>query len=300
MAAPEGKQRMTSPLIPAKPAPRPIRCIVLDLDGTTLNARGRLSAANRAAIERAISRGIEVVIASGRSFSSLPEDLTGIPGIRYAITSNGAAIYRITPAMCITRHLMSEASVSGILSLVAEPVENGLIACEGFVAGVPHCHAAYFNDPVKYGASGHRVDYVRRTRRPERDILAFIRAHRNQMDSIDIIVGDRELRQKLRYRLENEIGDIYVTSSSDYLIEASDIASGKHAALRDLLALLEIDPAETAAFGDEDNDAEMLSFVGAGVAVGNATERCRQSAGYITARHDEDGVAQWINAYLPG
>ena len=35
-----------------------IRCIALDLDRTTLNGQGRLSAGNRRAIERAIENGI--------------------------------------------------------------------------------------------------------------------------------------------------------------------------------------------------------------------------------------------------
>ena len=39
-------------------------CIALDLDRTTLDGRGRLSAANRAAIEDAVESGIQVVVAS--------------------------------------------------------------------------------------------------------------------------------------------------------------------------------------------------------------------------------------------
>ena len=44
-----------------------IQCIALDLDQTTLNGEGRLSPANRKAMEHAISKGIHVVIASGRA-----------------------------------------------------------------------------------------------------------------------------------------------------------------------------------------------------------------------------------------
>ena len=49
-----------------------IQCIALDLDRTTLNSQGRLSAGNRQAIEAAIAQGIHVVIASGRALASLP------------------------------------------------------------------------------------------------------------------------------------------------------------------------------------------------------------------------------------
>ena len=70
-----------------------IRCIALDMDYTTLDRMGRLSPGNRAALERAIQKGIHIVIASGRSRISLPADVLAVPGIEYAVTSNGAAVY---------------------------------------------------------------------------------------------------------------------------------------------------------------------------------------------------------------
>ena len=52
-----------------------IKCIALDLDRTTLNSDGYLSQANRDALEAAIDAGIHIVVASGRSLDSLPEDI---------------------------------------------------------------------------------------------------------------------------------------------------------------------------------------------------------------------------------
>ena len=66
-----------------------VKCIALDMDRTTLNAQGMLSEENRKAICFAIENGVHVVIASGRAFSSLPGEVTGIPGIEYAVTCNG-------------------------------------------------------------------------------------------------------------------------------------------------------------------------------------------------------------------
>lgn len=56
-----------------------IQCIALDLDRTTLDAQGRLSPANRQALEHAISKGVHIVIASGRAFRSLPRDVVSVP-----------------------------------------------------------------------------------------------------------------------------------------------------------------------------------------------------------------------------
>ena len=57
-----------------------IKLIALDLDGTTLNDDRVISRANREALEAAIEKGVNVVIATGRAYSALPEDVFEIKG----------------------------------------------------------------------------------------------------------------------------------------------------------------------------------------------------------------------------
>ena len=104
-----------------------IKCIALDLDRTTLNAQGKLSKANEEAIRKAIAKGIHVCIASGRAFDTLPQDVVSIPGIEYAITSNGAAVYRIQEiAFNNSQKLSSE---DGFLQYMIERLlESSIIA----------------------------------------------------------------------------------------------------------------------------------------------------------------------------
>ena len=84
-----------------------IKCIALDLDRTTLNAQGKLSEGNRQALSHAIEKGVHIVIASGRSFHTLPEDVLSVPGIEYAITSNGAAVYYIPTGKCLHEYKLT-------------------------------------------------------------------------------------------------------------------------------------------------------------------------------------------------
>ena len=72
-----------------------IRLIALDLDGTLLDSEKRLSAANRAALERAVSMGIEVVPATGRFYDGMPEVIRELPFVRYVITVNGAQVFEV-------------------------------------------------------------------------------------------------------------------------------------------------------------------------------------------------------------
>ena len=72
-----------------------ISMLAFDLDDTALDGEGKLSDATREAFIAAAEAGIEPVIASGRSFYSLPDYLLEVPGIRYAICSNGANLFDV-------------------------------------------------------------------------------------------------------------------------------------------------------------------------------------------------------------
>lgn len=52
-----------------------------------------------------------------------------------------------------------------------------------------------------------------------------------------------------------------------------------------------IAPEEIIAFGDGENDMQMLQFAGIGVAMGNADEEVKRCADYVTTDIDEDGIA---------
>ena len=70
-----------------------IRLLAFDLDGTMLQRGNVLSPAAEKALEKADHAGILTVPATGRLRDFLPPCLVRLPFIRYAITSNGAAVY---------------------------------------------------------------------------------------------------------------------------------------------------------------------------------------------------------------
>lgn len=271
-----------------------IRCIALDLDRTTLDAQGRLSPGNRAALEHAIARGIHIVIASGRAFATLPADILAVPGIEYAITSNGAAVYHLPTGRCLHRCTLTPRSVEQVLSLTRDLP----LAYEVFVDGQAYAQADFVRRPECYGTSDRGAVYVRQTRQPVEDFFAFVRAHLHELDSLDLVTGDRSLLAKLRQELACQVNDLYITSSAPQLLELSNRQCGKHAGVRFVARLLSLSPAQIAAFGDGDNDADMLSFVGQGIAMANATPACLAAARHVTLDHGRDGVAYGIRTIL--
>lgn len=65
---------------------------------------------------------------------------------------------------------------------------------------------------------------------------------------------------------------------------------GKESAMREILARVGILPEECIAFGDSENDIQMLKAAGIGVAMGNATEEAKAAADYLTTDCDDDGI----------
>ncbi len=271
-----------------------IRCIALDLDRTTLDGDGYLPEENRKALEEVMEKGVQVVMASGRALSTLPAAIREMEGIRYAITSNGAAVYELHTGKCLKQYKMTEESVRRILTLT----RNFPVTYEAFVEGEAYAPRAYVESPVQFGASVRAIPYIQGTRRPVEDIRAFICDHASVLDGMDVITGDRELKTRLWQLLNAEVRDVYITSSVAQLLEISYKDAGKHTGAAFLLDYLGLCREELAAFGDGDNDAELLAFAGIGIAMENASVKCKESADCITLSNEACGVAHGIRNIL--
>jgi len=74
----------------------------------------------------------------------------------------------------------------------------------------------------------------------------------------------------------------------------------KAKALETVCWQLGISKDEVMAFGDADNDIKMLEFAGYGAAMGNADEKCKRAASFITLSNADDGVAAAVEKYVLG
>ena len=71
-----------------------IRAILLDMDGTLLGrSQVAVSVRNMEALARAMEKGVAVIPCTGRVFDMMPPQLLTMEGLRYYITSHGAAAY---------------------------------------------------------------------------------------------------------------------------------------------------------------------------------------------------------------
>lgn len=271
-----------------------IKLIALDLDDTTLNEYGTLSKRTRAAITAAVESGIHIVIASGRAYSALPKEIFAVNGLEYAITSNGAGIYCMPDDKCIHSCKLLNKSVISILSL--QKLFN--VVFEVFIDGEAFADCKYVENPVAFGSSPKAVNYIKNTRKPIDNMKDFIISNADRLDSIDIVVGKPDERKYVADYIKNIDNDIYITSSVPYLVEIAYKDAGKGSALAYLCEILGVKLSECVAFGNADNDIDMLRECGLGVAVANCTEGCKEAADFITDTNYNDGVAKMIEQIL--
>jgi len=269
--------------------------IAFDLDGTLLKTDKSLSDENRRALISAAERGALLIPATGRPFCALPPALFELSGIiKYAITGNGCALNAFPGGERLEGTLLKPHCTRAVL----ESCRGLKVFFECFIDGKGYTDAEYLADPVRCGADAAAVPYLTRTRTPVEDMRGFIEENINRLDAIDIIVPAGEELPDLMQHLRESVPRAYFTSSVHNLIEISDASCGKGNALRRLCERLNVNADAVAAFGDADNDSDMLRFAGRGIAMANASELCRASADMHTLGNNEHGVAHALKILL--
>jgi hydroxymethylpyrimidine pyrophosphatase-like HAD family hydrolase len=110
----------------------------------------------------------------------------------------------------------------------------------------------------------------------------------------------REVERWLEEARAAFAGRLFVTRSLPHYVEVGGLEGTKASALEFLCGRWGIDPARVIAFGDADNDVDMLRFVGHGVAVGGMTDEVREAADAVAPPVDEEGVATYLERLLGG
>ena len=114
-----------------------------------------------------------------------------------------------------------------------------------------------------------------------------------------VLVGDPEALDAVEARAKAEFdGRLYISKSLPYFLEFAADGVTKGAGLDFLAGHIGFTRDETIAFGDGENDIELVEWAGYGIAVENAHERVKAVADWICPPAAEEGVAQVLEALL--
>ena len=270
-----------------------IQLLAIDLDGTTLRNDASLSPNVKKALEYAIQQDIFVVPCTGRALGSLSPEVTAIPGITYAVTSNGAAIENLSQGQRIYCNLLDKETSLSILNTLSSQD----VMIEVFIQGKAYTEQRFLNHLTHYGTSEHYIPYVLSTRNSVNDIRSLIEQSPQNIENINLKTADRTLRERLwnQFALMQTVS---ITASSSMNIEVSAVNTGKAQAIAYLCEMLGITMHEVMAIGDSLNDVMLLQQAGCPVAMENGVDEVRQAADFITLSNEADGVAYAIEHFL--
>ena len=271
-----------------------IRLIAFDLDGTTLQRGNMLSDRNREAMEKAAAAGIFVVPCTGRNLSFLPPCLKELPSIRYAITSNGAAVWDIRENRCIATNLICpETAVK-----VVRAAEKFRVYMEFYIDGQPVTQRgnpekaeSYFRFPSE------KLFFTKKEYRFVDSLYEFVLRDRVYIEKINFMYVPDEVRDAFYAELLS-IGGLEITYSNVDNFELNTQGCDKGWGLRALCDALSVDTDASLAIGDNGNDFGMLRAAGFSVAVMNAIDEVKAMCDAVVCDYREDGFAEAVEKFV--
>lgn len=274
---------------------RKIRMIGLDLDGTVFNNEKMITEHTREVLAEAIRQGVVVLPATGRPECGLPEQFLAIPGVRYALTSNGARIIDLVERKVIYAQLLPWETAAAVIDEVNT---------------WEHCAwEAYYDGEIFVDADAYRFldhpdmlpalkSYMRRTRQPVKGLAEKIRREHISMEKMHMVFENTEYRDQKLQEIREKFPDLAFSNATTFNMEINSADAGKGKGLVALGRILGISREEIMACGDAANDWDMLQMAGFPVVMGNADEETKKLAAFVTKSNEEDGVAYAVEQYV--
>ena len=259
-----------------------VKLIALDLDGTLLDAAGGITQASRDAIARARRAGVRVVLNTGRAGPEAAwfARTAGCDGLLSCV--GGAALVNGETGKTLRRWDVPEPTGDRVLELcLGRGIELMIFLGEAILLD------PFSRDSLR---RGYPYPIFHRTAVTVQDPLAYKREHRLPLTKLH---GDGRPGAYPLAELAALPG-VELTCSNDHDFELLPAGVDKGRALARIARMYGIPLAECAAVGDSDNDLPMLRAVGTPIAMGNASPRVKEQAGWITASNAEEGVARAI------
>ncbi|AQX15441.1 hypothetical protein BCR15_04005 [Tessaracoccus lapidicaptus] len=268
-----------------------LRLIATDIDGTLIRSDHCISPRTRAAFRAAMAAGIESVAISGRQPYSIGAVVAGSPLDGPVIGSNGAVSVDLLTREVIFEELIDVdaqrqmafglmEAFPGVKVVSVRDAGNDYVAQHGYSGEHPGSETALWSVTHSFA----HLD----------EVLAE--------PSVKLVLHDAGVDPEVMLKVAQGLGvaGCHPTTSGASFLEVGRAGVSKASALARFCAARGIAASEVVAFGDNNNDVEMLAWAGRGIAMGNAVPAALEAADEVTLHHNDDGVAVVIERLLEG
>lgn len=263
--------------------------IALDLDGTLLSNQQKIGTRTLKVIKQAKEQGHIIVIATGRPHRASIDYYHELGLDTPMVNFNGALIHHPTDTKWKALHSpLPLRTALGIIQTCYDLEVNNIMAeitDQVFIDRYDEklmkiVHTSKEENPITIGSLKNELK--------EDPTSLLIHPHDHHVD---------EIRQKLD-RDHASVIEHRKWGAPWHMIEIVRKGMNKAVGLQRIAHYYHIDQRNIIAFGDEDNDLEMLEFAGVGVAMGNAIGALKNVATHVTRTNEEEGVAIFLASFL--
>ncbi len=265
-----------------------VKAIMCDVDGTLLTSEHAASPRTVEALRRAQQQGILVGLCTGRDVIGTEKMLEewGLAGVVDAIVGSGGAEVRDYPADVFElNHPLPGDAIKEVMSHFADMPVSFVIPYHGVLYTPAEDWRVQRLSRVD-GLPFEVVDFDEFLTEPRPKLMLACAP-----EDMDAVVARAQTFSSDRYRSASLI-------TSARLYEYMDPRVTKTFGLEKLMALHGWTLDDLLVFGDADNDCDMVTNAGVGVAMGNGSEKTRGAADYVTDDNDHDGIAVFLEEHV--
>lgn len=263
------------------------KAIFIDIDGTLKNDKKEITSRTKEIIKKITSKGIYVVITSGRPDNSASKISMEANASNYVITSNGAHIYNYKNDETLYSNSIQKEICKQLYELAGKEqmtfimnIKGGRVVSQqtqGYTERI-------LSEPIDSFLDKNEVFecvFVHKEFEKIKDLKSKV----EKIKGIEIKNQSKALTNPLEKPLSTTYCDI------------ANIEISKGLAIKEFCKIKNIDLKDTIAIGDDYNDVSMFEVAGISVAMGNANDEVKQYAKEITDTNNNEGVAKFLENF---
>ena len=264
------------------------KLIAMDLDGTLNNDQKVITEKTKAALMAAQNKGVRLALASARPSPGLfkerdilrLQDYNGIlmsyNGGRIVDAATGRVLFETSMELNQTKQVLRRLEELPVTPILDDGVQFYVADKNGYKVDY-ECK----NNQMTCSEVGKLADFL--SFAPIKILMSV------QPEELP------KVQQQIAAFLPEELT---VVQTAAYYLEVIPKDINKGQGIRDICAVLGIQPAQVISFGDAANDIPMLREAGMGVAMGNAADAVKAAADMVTLSNNDDGIAAALEKLL--
>lgn len=267
--------------------------VCVDLDGTLLNTKHQVCTKSLKTLRLLAKKGVIIVVATGRPAFEAKKYAGLIGKQAYYLGSNGTIAGAVSSEEIIFENVLSPDHLNNLVTFSKVHRLNPIFSTANrlYVSSKRDYWMHRYFSFMSNKTLKHTVSLVKN---PLNIKEILMNANENAHKVIFYVSNMKKLK-KMEPLLRAQPG-FETAITSGVCVEMTQKGMNKGTGIEKLSQHLGIKPSEVIAFGDSENDIEMLKVVGCGVAMGNATPHVKSVANQITKSNDENGIGSALEA----